>query len=87
MLNLNALKEPTGVVYEGRPCVIGSALNELPPEYKELLLEQLTSKWADGGYTDFEIAARMRNAGLKASPSSVGRHRSGKCSCPTKESK
>lgn len=64
-----------------KPCLIGRALLDLPDPYQTVLAYLVDTPWSSDGFSDDEVAARMKAAGLKSSASSVRLHRRGYCSC------
>lgn len=80
--DLNALLDEKAARAGSQPCVIGRALADLPDPYKAALQTLINSRFSEGGYTDDQVAARMRSAGLRSSATSVRQHRRGFCSCP-----
>jgi hypothetical protein len=79
-MSLDQLTNPSPVVTQ--PCLVGRAAANLPDSYRDAFAKQLATRWVDGGPTDFEVTRAMNRAGIKASPASVNRHRSQKCTCP-----
>lgn len=82
MDNLTALFDIDVPAQPDQYCVIGSAVQEVPEEYQNILNQQLFTSWRNGGSTDYDIADVLKRAGFRASPTSVNRHRNKKCVCP-----
>lgn len=82
-MNLDALLAPTPPTSEGRQCLIGAQIENLPDTHRHHVKELLEIRYTEGGLTNREIYLRFRSAGLNGSETAIGRHRRGDCDCPT----
>lgn len=62
-------------------CVIGRHLRDVPEPYKTVLAGLLAGDGFHGGHSADLVAKTMREAGLKASATTIRLHRAKTCIC------
>lgn len=68
-----------------RRCLIAQAVLDVPEKYADALRDLVNRPYVEGGLTDDVTAREMRDAGLRASATSIRRHRKGTCGCTERQ--
>ena len=80
-MSLDVLLEPIPSRDVPRLCKVGVFRDGVPEKYQVAIDNLFALKRAEGGMTDEELTARLRDAGFDGGETVVRRHRKNACVC------